>query len=85
MEMDVTDSDGHHHSETVTELVAKGEETAIVTRRQGRIGRVDHPVALVPKRTTPVFPGIEYLSCMAIAVSVLFQSAYGSLTQNAGQ
>jgi L-serine deaminase len=23
----------------------------------------------VPLRTTPVFPGIEYLSCMAIAVN----------------
>lgn len=34
-----------------------------------RVGRLDHPVRMVPRRTTPVFPGIEYLSCMAIAVS----------------
>ena len=35
-----------------------------------RVGRTDHDVRLVPPRTTPVFPGIEYLSCMAIAVSL---------------
>lgn len=35
-----------------------------------RVGRLDHPVRMVPRRTTPVFPGIEYLSCMAIAVSL---------------
>jgi hypothetical protein len=34
-----------------------------------RIGKRDHDLAVVPRRTTPVFPGIEYLSCMAIAVS----------------
>lgn len=33
------------------------------------IGRHDHPLPPVPLRTTPVFPGIEYLSCMAIAVN----------------
>ena len=38
-------------------------------QRKKRIGRLDHPVRIVPRRTTPVFPGIEYLSCMAIAVS----------------
>ena len=33
-----------------------------------QIGRVDHLLGLVPKRSTSVFPDIEYLSCMAIAV-----------------
>lgn len=33
-----------------------------------RVGRSDHVLPMVPVRTTPVFPGIEYLSCMAIAV-----------------
>jgi L-serine deaminase len=33
------------------------------------IGKVDHALQPVPLRTTPVFPGIEYLSCMAIAVN----------------
>ena len=39
-----------------------------------RIGRMDHPLRMVPRRETPVFPGIEYLSCMAIAVSLLHPS-----------
>ncbi|RSH92037.1 hypothetical protein EHS25_009408 [Saitozyma podzolica] len=34
-----------------------------------RIGRTNHALDVVPLRTTPVFPGIEYLSCMAIAVN----------------
>ncbi|KAL7419223.1 hypothetical protein Q5752_006060 [Cryptotrichosporon argae] len=34
-----------------------------------RTGREDHALRLVPPRRTPVFPGIEYLSCMAIAVN----------------
>lgn len=34
-----------------------------------RVGRADHALQVVPFRTTPVFPGIEYLSCMAIAVN----------------
>jgi L-serine deaminase len=34
-----------------------------------RIGRAEHALQTVPFRTTPVFPGIEYLSCMAIAVN----------------
>lgn len=34
-----------------------------------RLGRKDHALAPVPFRATPVFPGIEYLSCMAIAVN----------------
>jgi hypothetical protein len=37
-----------------------------------RIGRKNHDLAVVPRRTTPVFPGIEYLSCMAIAVGHAF-------------
>lgn len=45
-----------------TSLVAKNGAT------KKRIGRRDHDLAVVPRRTTPVFPGIEYLSCMAIAV-----------------
>ena len=36
-----------------------------------RVGRNDHELPMVPVRATPVFPGIEYLSCMAIAVSIL--------------
>lgn len=43
--------------------------TSLVKSKKGRVGRFDHPVRMVPRRTTPVFPGIEYLSCMAIAVS----------------
>jgi hypothetical protein len=48
-----------------------GEEGGmdVVKKAKNRLGRVDHPVRIVPRRTTPVFPGIEYLSCMAIAVS----------------
>jgi L-serine deaminase len=34
-----------------------------------RVGRTDHPLELVPRHLRPVFPGIEYLSCMAIAVN----------------
>jgi hypothetical protein len=34
-----------------------------------RVGRKDHVLGVVPRRNRPVFPGIEYLSCMAIAVS----------------
>lgn len=34
-----------------------------------RTGRHGHYLELVPKHTRPVFPGIEYLSCMAIAVN----------------
>ena len=34
-----------------------------------RVGRTDHMLPMVPVRITPVFPGIEYLSCMAIAVN----------------
>lgn len=45
-----------------------GEELGVSTREE-RIGRTDHPLQLVPKHTRPVFPGIEYLSCMAIAVN----------------
>jgi hypothetical protein len=37
-----------------------------------RIGKRDHELAVVPRRNTPVFPGIEYLSCMAIAVSTVW-------------
>lgn len=37
--------------------------------RHTRIGRTDHPLELVPRHLRPVFPGIEYLSCMAIAVN----------------
>lgn len=40
-----------------------------------RIGRRNHDLHPVPRRTTPVFPGIEYLSCMAIAVSFFPQSS----------
>lgn len=43
-----------------------------------RIGKRDHELAVVPRRNTPVFPGIEYLSCMAIAVSLpLLNARYG--------
>lgn len=38
-------------------------------KERTRIGRVDHPVELTPVHHRPVFPGIEYLSCMAIAVN----------------
>lgn len=46
-----------------------GSDELGVTTREERIGRTDHPLQLVPKHTRPVFPGIEYLSCMAIAVN----------------
>lgn len=48
----------------------EGNGAALVKSKQERLGRLDHPVRMVPRRTTPVFPGIEYLSCMAIAVSL---------------
>lgn len=44
------------------------EETGLMKGEQ-RIGRTDHPLQLIPRHTRPVFPGIEYLSCMAIAVN----------------
>jgi hypothetical protein len=46
-------------------------ETGIKLGRdqEKRIGKLDHALGVVPRRMTPVFPGIEYLSCMAIAVS----------------
>jgi L-serine deaminase len=34
-----------------------------------QIGRKDHRLGLIPRHLRPVFPGIEYLSCMAIAVN----------------
>lgn len=46
-----------------------GSDELGVAGRETRIGRTDHPLQLVPKHTRPVFPGIEYLSCMAIAVN----------------
>lgn len=43
--------------------------TALAKTGKKRIGKRDHDLSVVPRRNTPVFPGIEYLSCMAIAVS----------------
>lgn len=49
---------------------ATSGSTALDKPERGlRIGRTDHPIELVPPHTRPVFPGIEYLSCMAIAVN----------------
>ena len=42
--------------------------TALAKNGGKRIGKRDHDLGVVPRRNTPVFPGIEYLSCMAIAV-----------------
>lgn len=61
----------------ITELIAESgsldqdAKIGVLGKRKPkkRIGRVQHPVGMVPRRTTPVFPGIEYLSCMAIAVN----------------
>jgi hypothetical protein len=47
-----------------------------------RIGKRDHELAVVPRRNTPVFPGIEYLSCMAIAVSRSFRGNKGGTDVN---
>ncbi|ORY23367.1 serine dehydratase alpha chain-domain-containing protein [Naematelia encephala] len=52
-------------SETSTSVANNSGETGITTRT----GRRDHALEMVPVRITPVFPGIEYLSCMAIAVN----------------
>ncbi|TXT10642.1 hypothetical protein VHUM_02147 [Vanrija humicola] len=48
-----------------------GPGTAVEATPKGdkRTGRQGHYLELVPKHTRPVFPGIEYLSCMAIAVN----------------
>jgi hypothetical protein len=35
------------------------------------VGRREHDLKPVPLRITPVFPGIEYLSAMAIAVRLM--------------
>ena len=50
-----------------------------------RIGKRDHELAVVPRRNTPVFPGIEYLSCMAIAVSLPLLNARYGVTVLTGQ
>jgi len=42
--------------------------TALAKNGGKRIGKRDHDLGVIPRRNTPVFPGIEYLSCMAIAV-----------------
>lgn len=49
--------------------VGSGTELEKTGQKPMRIGRLDHPIELVPPHTRPVFPGIEYLSCMAIAVN----------------
>ncbi|EJT49241.1 hypothetical protein A1Q1_01641 [Trichosporon asahii var. asahii CBS 2479] len=46
-----------------------GSDETALTKGEQRIGRTDHPLQLIPRHTRPVFPGIEYLSCMAIAVN----------------
>lgn len=46
-----------------------------------QIGRADHSLGLVPKRSSSVFPDIEYLSCMAIAASVPRRGCQRSLMQ----
>lgn len=50
------------------EMSGTDKERGIAVRGK-RTGRMTHEVGLIPPRSTPVFPGIEYLSCMAIAVS----------------
>ncbi|ORX37449.1 serine dehydratase alpha chain-domain-containing protein [Kockovaella imperatae] len=62
-------SNERHESNAGVKKSTDGSTALSPFKRNGRIGRRDHAVALVPKRTTPVFPGIEYLSCMAIAVN----------------
>jgi hypothetical protein len=57
-------------SEVSQKLLGDPLSGGLVKSKKQRVGRMDHPVRMVPRRTTPVFPGIEYLSCMAIAVSL---------------
>ncbi|KAK1925700.1 serine dehydratase alpha chain-domain-containing protein [Papiliotrema laurentii] len=56
-------------SEVSQKLLGDPLSGGLVKSKKQRVGRLDHPVRMVPRRTTPVFPGIEYLSCMAIAVN----------------
>ena len=68
-DMNQIESSARDHPNSVG-LTEDGSGSMIPARRKNmRLGRKDHPVRVIPKRTTPVFPGIEYLSCMAIAVS----------------
>jgi L-serine deaminase len=61
---------GFYPSVPVPKAHGVGPGTALdKPERPTRIGRVEHPVEIVPLSTRPVFPGIEYLSCMAIAVN----------------
>jgi len=53
--------------------------TALAKTGKKRIGKRDHDLSVVPRRNTPVFPGIEYLSCMAIAVSPFLYEGKGWL------
>ncbi|KAL1408854.1 hypothetical protein Q8F55_005668 [Vanrija albida] len=46
-----------------------GTDVEAAPKHGKRTGRPGHYLELVPKHTRPVFPGIEYLSCMAIAVN----------------
>ena len=52
-----------------TDSSNNGNGTSSSTGIAKRLGRKDHAIQPVPFRSTPVFPGIEYLSCMAIAVN----------------
>jgi hypothetical protein len=63
----------HSHERTEGEPgEVMSSPTALAKTGKKRIGKRDHDLSVVPRRNTPVFPGIEYLSCMAIAVSPLF-------------
>jgi hypothetical protein len=62
---------GHHtHDRAEGEAGEMMSSTTALAKNGGkkRIGKRDHDLSVVPRRNTPVFPGIEYLSCMAIAV-----------------
>lgn len=56
-------------SDVASESEGNAERGLQILGQKMRVGRWDHDLPLGPVRDSPVFMGIEYLSCMAIAVS----------------
>jgi hypothetical protein len=63
---------GDHSEAQAGEMMSSPTGLVPKNGARKRIGKRDHELAVVPRRNTPVFPGIEYLSCMAIAVSTVW-------------
>lgn len=60
---------GNNPESGVSPVGTTGSKVVKGNGKTTRVGRRDHAIGVIPRRNTPVFPGIEYLSCMAIAVS----------------